>query len=64
LPLGGLLIVAFLGWFFPDRDVRDELSNSGSLKIRYYSLFRFAIKFIAPIAIALVFLNGLGLLKF
>lgn len=64
LPLGGLLIVAFLGWFFPGPSVRDELSNEGTLKVRYYSLFRFIIRFIAPVAIALVFLNGLGLLKF
>jgi neurotransmitter:Na+ symporter, NSS family len=54
--------VAFLGWFFPGKSVRDELSNDGSL--RYYSLYRFIIRFIAPVAIALVFLNGLGLLAF
>ena len=64
LPLGGLLIVAFLGWFFPGQSVRDELSNGGTLRVRYYSLYRFIIRFIAPVAIALVFLNGLGLLKF
>ncbi len=64
LPLGGLLIVAFLGWFFPGRDTKDELSNGGALRLRYYSLYRFAIRFLAPLAIALVFLNGLGLLKF
>lgn len=64
LPLGGLLIVGFLGWFFPGREVKDELSNGGTLKVRYYSLYRFIIRFIAPVAIALVFLNGLGLLKF
>src|SRR5690606_40471732 len=64
LPLGGLLIVAFLGWFFPGNSVRDELSNEGTLPVRYYSLYRFIIRFIAPVAIALVFLNGLGLLKF
>lgn len=64
LPLGGLLIVAFLGWFFPGRSVRDELSNEGVLPVRYFPLYRFIIRFIAPVAIALVFLNGLGLLKF
>ena len=64
LPAGGLLIVAFLGWFFPGRDVKDELTNGGTAKARYYSLFRFLIRFVAPIAIALVFLQGLGLLKF
>jgi NSS family neurotransmitter:Na+ symporter len=64
LPLGGLLIVVFLGWFFPGRDVRDELSNGGTLKVRFYGIYRIVIRFIAPIAIAMVFLNGLGLLKF
>ena len=64
LPLGGLLIVAFLGWFFPGRESKDELSNGGTLRLRYYSLYRFAIRFLAPLAIALVFLNGLGLVKF
>jgi NSS family neurotransmitter:Na+ symporter len=64
LPLGGLLIVAFLGWFLPGRDSKDELSNAGTLRLRYYSLYRFAVRYLAPLAIALVFLNGLGLLKF
>jgi NSS family neurotransmitter:Na+ symporter len=64
LPVGGLLIVAFLGWFYPGRDVKDELTNGGTVKARYYSLFRYIIRFVAPLAIALVFLNGLGLLKF
>lgn len=63
LPLGGLLIVIFLGWFFPGKDVRDELSNGGKLKARYYSLYIFIIRFVAPIAITIVFLNGIGLLR-
>jgi NSS family neurotransmitter:Na+ symporter len=63
LPLGGLLIVAFLGWFLRGVDTKDELSNGGTIRVRYYKLFRFIIKFLAPIAITLVFLNGLGLLK-
>jgi NSS family neurotransmitter:Na+ symporter len=64
LPLGGLLIVIFLGWFFPSKNVRDELSNGGTLKVRYYTIYRLVIRFLAPVAIALVFLHGLGLLKF
>jgi NSS family neurotransmitter:Na+ symporter len=63
LPLGGLLIVIFLGWFFPAKDVKDELSNGGELQIRYFSLYRFIIRYIAPIAITIVFLNGIGLLR-
>lgn len=63
LPLGGLLIVIFLGWFFPAGEVKDELSNGGELKAGYFQLYRFIIKFIAPIAITIVFLNGIGLLR-
>jgi len=63
LPLGGLLIVLFLGWFFPSRDVRDELSNGGALRAGYYNLYRFIIRFVAPIAITIVFLDGIGLIK-
>ncbi|MBW6499030.1 MAG: sodium-dependent transporter [Bacteroidales bacterium] len=63
LPLGGLLIVIFVGWVMMAADVKDELSNAGALKIRLYSAFNFIIKFIAPVAIAIIFLNSIGILK-
>ena len=59
LPLGGLLIVLFVGWFGGKRMIKDELSNNGTLKARYYPYFNFAVKFIAPIAIAAVFIYSL-----
>lgn len=59
LPLGGLLIVIFVGWIMGTRLSRDEIEADGK-KARYYAGFVFIIKFVAPIAIALVFLNGLG----
>ncbi|UCG27272.1 MAG: sodium-dependent transporter [Bacteroidales bacterium] len=64
LPLGGLLIVAFIGWYFGRERVNTELSSEGNLKTRYVSVYMFIVKFIAPIAIALVFLNGFGIFKF
>jgi neurotransmitter:Na+ symporter, NSS family len=60
LPLGGLLIVVFVGWFLGRRVVRDELEADGRPAF-YFRIFVFVIRFVAPIAIALVFLNGLGL---
>jgi neurotransmitter:Na+ symporter, NSS family len=62
LPLGGLLIVLFVGWVMKAADVKDELTNGGVLKVRLFSLFRFIIKFIAPVAIAIIFLNSIGVL--
>ena len=62
LPLGGLLIVLFVGWYLNDSDVKDELSNGGLLQLKIYRLFRFVLKFIAPVAIAIVFMHSIGLI--
>ncbi len=58
LPLGGFFIVVFIGWFFSKDASRGELSSNGKYKNRYYPLFMFLVKFVAPLAIALLF--GLG----
>ncbi len=89
LPLGGLLIVVFVGWYMKQQAVRDELTNMGVLKlvvfmigwytkdvrtdedyatfrafkIRVYSVFMFIVRFIAPIAIAIIFLNAIGIIR-
>ncbi|MCK5028244.1 MAG: sodium-dependent transporter [Bacteroidales bacterium] len=64
LPVGAFFIVIFLGWFLGKKVIADELSNEGALKMKFFGLFMFIIKYIAPIAIALVFLNSIGIIKF
>lgn len=63
LPLGGLFIVLFIGWFFSRERTRNELTNNGTLKGRYLPLLMFILKFVAPVAIAMVFLYGIGLFR-
>lgn len=63
LPVGALAIVIFLGWYLGKKVVVDELSNEGKLKTSFLGVFIFIIKFIAPIAIALVFFNSIGILN-
>jgi neurotransmitter:Na+ symporter, NSS family len=63
LPLGGLFIVIFVAWYFGPRKTRKELSNNGVLKAGYVPLYMFIIRFIAPLAIAFIFLQGVGLIK-
>jgi len=63
LPMGGFFIVIFVAWFFGRDKAKEELSNNGALKARYISLFLFIIKFVAPLAIAFVFLQGIGLIN-
>ena len=63
LPLGGLFIALFTGWYLDKKIVREEVSNKGTLKMPFYKLLIFILKFIAPIAIALIFIKELGFLK-
>ncbi len=63
LPIGGLLIVVYLGWFYGKKNILSELSNKGALKVAYINILMFLVKFVAPIAITMVFLNEIGLLK-
>lgn len=63
LPLGGLLIVVFVGWYLGRKKAFAEITNDGALKARLFNIYLFLVRFIAPIAIAIVFLNGMGILK-
>lgn len=62
LPLGGLLIVIFVGWYMKQVDVAEEMSNAGAIKMRMFKGFMFIIRFVAPVAIAVIFLHGIGLI--
>ncbi len=62
LPLGAILIVLFVGWYLGKENVIDELSNEGKLKVKFFRIFMLIVKFIAPIAITMVFIYGLGLI--
>ena len=58
LPLGGLAIVIFAGWIICRNSSADELDPAAGMG---YRAWRFSARFIAPVAIILVFLNAIGL---
>lgn len=60
LPLGGMLISIFAGWVLNRQLYRDEISNHGDLKAPYFKLLIFSLRYIAPLAIGLVFLDQVG----
>jgi len=64
LPLGGLFIVLFVGWVMKKYELEDELTNHGKLKIGYLCLYRFLLRYIVPIAIAIVFLHSIKIIRF
>ena len=57
LPLGGLLIVFFAGWVMCRNSSADELDPEAG---RGYSAWRFAARYIAPVAVIMIFLNAIG----
>lgn len=63
LPLGGFFVSIFVGWYLDKKIVKAEITNDGTLKVSVYKAMIFILKYIAPIAIAGIFINELGLLK-
>ena len=61
LPVGGMLIAIFTGWYLDKKLVRDEITNNGALKASYLKFVIFLLRYIAPVAIAFVLLNQLGI---
>lgn len=62
LPLGGLLVAVFVGWYLKRSISYGELTNYGKDKAAYFPVYMFIIKYVAPVAIAMIFINELGLL--
>ena len=56
LPLGGMLIAIFVGWFMKKSLIEDEL---GSINTSLYFLWRFFVKFIAPVCVGYIFYRQL-----
>lgn len=60
LPLSGFLVCLFVGWYLKRSIAFDELTNYGLQKAPYFPVYMFILKFFAPIAILLIFVNELG----
>ncbi len=58
LPLGGLAIIVFAGWFMADTSTADEIDPQAGTG---YRLWRWSARYVAPIAVVLVLLNAIGL---
>ena len=62
LPGGGMLIALFVGWYLKRSVSYEETTNYGLQKAPYFPVYMFILKYLAPIAIALIFVNELGLI--
>lgn len=59
MPIGALLMTIFLGWCYPKVEVKDELSNNGTLKVRAFELYYIILRYIAPLALAIILISGI-----
>jgi NSS family neurotransmitter:Na+ symporter len=58
MPLSGIVLSLFVGWRLPRQLVVEELTNNGALRLPVWLIhtFFFLIRWLAPIAILLIFL--------
>lgn len=59
MPLGGMFISIFTGWYLDRKLVKDEVTNKGRLRLPFFGLYIFILKYVAPLAIGAIFLNEL-----
>ena len=62
LPVVGFLTCIFIGWFVPHKVVRDEFTNWGTLRGRFFHLYLFLVKYVCPLCILFIFLHQFGLI--
>ena len=59
MPIGGLLIVLFVGWRMKKADAIDELTNGGTLRVGIRKAIYYLIRYMAPVAILVIFISQL-----
>ena len=60
LPLGGVLVAIFTSWLMSRTSTVDELGLGDSV---IYKIWRFTVRYIAPLGVIIIFLNTMGLFK-
>ena len=61
MTLGSLFTVLFVGWRLKKTDIYEEFTNGGSLRlnVRIFGVLWFLIRYIAPLAVFVIFITGL-----
>lgn len=62
LPLGGFLTCLFVGWYLPKKMLREEYTNTNSMRGRFFRLYLVSVKYICPLLILVVFLHQFGVI--
>lgn len=58
MPLGGVFITLFVGWFWTD-GAKAEITDNGARVFPLYTVWLWICRVVAPVAIAIIFITGL-----
>lgn len=59
LAIGGMLVCIFAGWRLPKAELKDEITNKGSIKFPIFNIWYALVKYIIPLTIAAVAVSGI-----
>ncbi len=59
MPVGGILISLFVGWYLDRTTLHDELTNGGTLRAPYLPVLVFILRYVTPLGILAIFLSEL-----
>ncbi len=59
LAIGGMLLAVFVGWVVKKEDLRDELTNGGTLKFGLFEVWYNIVKYVIPLAVAVIAVFGI-----
>ena len=63
IPIGGLLVVIFVGWVVKKALIRNEMTTYGRYGTRLFDFVYPLVKYVIPIIMVVLFLNELGAFK-
>lgn len=63
LPIGGILICLFVAWIWGAKNAEKEITSEGIYTFKGKKLYEFSVKYMAPFAILVIFLYGIGVFK-
>lgn len=63
LTIAAFIEIIFLGWFYDKNAIFDELTNHNTIEQKAFKAYYLALKYIAPVAMVLIFLSSIGVLQ-
>lgn len=64
LPLGGLMMCIFIGYIWGVDKAAAEIMQNGKVAFKSRGFWNIMVRFVAPVAVGIVFLNMIGIIKF